>query len=175
MRFLILILILLIPEVSESNSFQLKAGGVKNSFGYPSNEFNQNPLHSMHIPKPEQPIHKPGHKPGHQPRHGWYGPPYYLPPYNVFRPSYGGSRNTETIIIKEKEVIREVPVIIQPPEPEKVWVPPVYETKIVEGHFTNGIKETIEDGYRTFTDDPGQSIWVPEREIRVIKTPGYYR
>ena len=171
MKFFILILILLIPGVSDSDSFQIKNNGPGNSFQHDGNELYQKPGHPIHPPKPEQPIHKPSPKP----KHGWYGPPYYLQPYNTYSPYYGGSRNRETIIIKEKEIIRQVPLIIQQPAPEKVWIPPVYETKIIEGHFIHGIKETIEDGFRTFTDDPGQSIWVPEKEIQVVKTPGYYK
>lgn len=177
MKCLILLLIFLIPEVSNSDSFQIKIGGSGNSFRYSSNGFHQKQIHSIHTSKPEKPIHKPSCRP----KHGWYGPPYYLPLYNVFGPFYGRSRNRKTVIIKEKEIIREVPVIIQPPAPEKlaaperVWIPPVYEKKIIKGHFINGIKETIEDGYRTFIDDPEQNIWVPEKEIRVVKIPGYYK
>lgn len=175
MRFLILFLILVIPQVSNSDSSQIRKNYLGDSFKYNSNGVRQKPIHK---PKPELPIHKPGHKPGHKPDHGWHGPPYYLPPYNVYRPSYGyngQSRDPETVIIREREIIREVPVIIQQPVPEKVWVPPVYETKIIKGHYIGGIKETIEDGYRTFSDDPEQNIWVPEKEIQVVKTPGYYK
>lgn len=171
MKWLILLLIFLMPEVSNSDGFQIKIGGSGNSFRYSSNGFHKKQRHSIHTPKPEKPIHKPSCRP----KHGWYGPPYYLPPYNVFGPFYGRSRNRKTVIIKEKEIVREVRVIIQQPAPEKVWVSPVYETKIIKGHFINGIKETIEDGYRTFIDDPEQNIWVPQKEIRVVKTPGYYK
>ena len=173
MKWLILFLILALPDGLNSNTIQADTSGSANAVGYRSDALHQKPISGIHPNKPKRPVHDRKRRY----KHGWYGPPYYLKPYHRIGPYYydGGSRSRETIIIKEKEVIREVPIFIPSPEPEKVWVPPVYETKIIKGHYINGIKETIEDGYRTFTDDPEQKIWVPEKEIQVVKTPGYYK
>lgn len=173
MKWLILFLILVIPEVSNSNGIQAHSGNSGNALRNSSDGLYQKPIQGIQSQKPKQPV--PRQKRRY--KHGWYGPPYYLKPYNKIGPyyGYGGSGSKETIIIKEKEVIREVPIIVPSPEPEKVWVPPVYETKVVKGHYISGIKETVVDGYRMFTDDPEQKIWVPEKEIQVVKTPGYYK
>lgn len=112
----------------------------------------------------------------------WYGYPRdpgirYGYPRKSRRYRHIPSRSRkETIIIKEKEVIREVPVIIQQPEPQKVWVPPVYEEKVVPGHYISGIREWVDDeGYQNFTDDDSKKVWIPEQTLKVLKKEGYWK
>jgi hypothetical protein len=160
-----------------------------NSFRYsnssifkPGHRPNHRPNH-----RPQQPIHKPGYKPGHKPihkpRHGWYGAPYYLPRYNTFRRGYygygsyggGGSSDNENVIVKEREIIKEVPVYIQPPAPERVWVEPVYEKQTIEGHYEASIVETIDaNGVRTFKNN-GVGVWLPKTTGLVLVKPGYWK
>jgi hypothetical protein len=58
----------------------------------------------------------------------------------------------------------------------RIWTPPVYETRIIQGHWTHGVQEvTGEDVIRSFTDDNGESIWVSEKKERIIIQEGYYQ
>lgn len=66
-------------------------------------------------------------------------------------------------------------MIVQHPEQKKVWVPPVYEEKVVPGYYTSGIKEWVdEEGYQNFTDDESKKIWIPKQTIKVVKKEGYW-
>ncbi|THB79958.1 MAG: hypothetical protein D3926_09610 [Desulfobacteraceae bacterium] len=109
-----------------------------------------------------------------RPDHPWDGYPYRMRPYRLHWPV---KREKETVIIREKEVIREVPVIIErpAPEPQKTWVPPVVEEKVIPGHYTHGIRSFVdEDGILNFVDDNTRSVWIPEHTVQVVRQEGYW-
>lgn len=177
LRLTIIISVLLISAANASEwQLNLNHPSGNNSFSYSSDALKYGNDKKTH---PRPPHVKP---PQVKPPPGKPYPPYMRDPgfwygYPRLGPWYG-PRNSrkETVIIKEREVIREVPVVIQPPEPEKVWVPPVYEEKVVPGHYTSGIREWVdEDGYRNFADDDSKSVWIPEHTIRVIVQEGYWK
>lgn len=111
-------------------------------------------------PKPVNPIYKPGD-----------GRPN-KPPYKRPRTGRNYSSEKETIIIIEKTV--EVPGKEKTMEKDKTWVPPVYESVTIPGHWTSGVKEERVEGVRSFSDDDTQRVWIPEKTIKVEIRPGYY-
>lgn len=144
------------------NSFDYTSGASKYNHSRSKSPHRRN----FHDTRPNSKPYPPyWHDPG-----SWYG-------YPRLSPWYGPrNANKKTVIIKEKEVVREVPVIIQLPEPQKTWIPPIYEEKVVPGHYTGGIKEWVdEEGYRNFTDDDSKSIWIPEHTVKVIKQEGFWQ
>lgn len=170
MAKLFIILYALIISTANADEWRLN---LNNPAGHHSFRYSGSTLNSKR-PHDKTPDHKRPHVKPYPPYRRdpgfWYGYPRLSPGY--------GRRNPrkETIIIKEKEVIREAPVIIQAPEPERIWVPPVYEEKIVPGHYSSGFKEWIDEkGYRNFTDDDSKRIWIPEHTIKTIKQEGYWR
>lgn len=117
-------------------------------------------------------------KKGKDPHQGknYEGYPYYGNPHGFKSKKRSHS---QTVIIKEKETIREivkeVPVAVPQEVKERKWVPPVYTKKTIPGHYITGILETVDEkGVRTFTDDDTVREWVPEKTIWVVTTPGYY-
>ncbi|MDD9302117.1 MAG: hypothetical protein HUK40_07135 [Desulfobacter sp.] len=46
--------------------------------------------------------------------------------------------------------------------------------KTIPGHYAPGIKkERDENGVLVFSDDNENKIWVPERKVKELVTPGY--
>lgn len=159
---LILSLFLIAPELM-AEQYQIKG-----SAGYRSGGINRHspprPVHQIVKPRPPYWARDPG---------DWYGYPRVT---SGFYYGGGGSHTKETIIIKET-VKEQQPIIIQvpAPEPEKEWVPPIYENKTIPGHFTSAITETVDgDGVKTFANN-GEQVWVPESNQNSLVSPGYWR
>ena len=61
------------------------------------------------------------------------------------------------------------------PEPDKVWVPPVTETRTVPGYWDYAIKKTWMGDYWRFEQDLGDKTWVPESQVTVVTQEGYWK
>lgn len=61
------------------------------------------------------------------------------------------------------------------PEPDKVWVPPVTETRTVPGYWDYAIKKTWMGDYWRFEQDFGDKTWVPESQVTVVTQEGYWK
>ena len=117
------------------------------------------PVHPGSPGKPVHPIY-PGYKPGHG------------------RPVYWWSASTT--------VVQETPPIIivnnpppaapaPPPEAEKVWVPPVMDTRIEPGYWDYGIKKAWMGDHWRYEQDHDERIWVPESLVKYVKQEGYWK
>ncbi|MCB2147073.1 MAG: hypothetical protein KQI81_11405 [Deltaproteobacteria bacterium] len=117
------------------------------------------PVNPGYPGKPVHPIY-PGYKPGH-------GRPVYWWP--------AGST-----------VVREPPTIIivnnpppaapaPPPEPEKMWVPPVMDTRTEPGYWDYGIRKIWMGDHWRYEQDLDERIWVPESQVKYVKQEGYWK
>ncbi len=117
------------------------------------------PVHPGSPGKPVHPIY-PGYKPGH-------GRPVYWWPAST-------------------TVVQETPPIIivnnpppaapaPPPEAEKVWVPPVMDTRIEPGYWDYGIKKMWMGDHWRYEQDHDERIWVPESQVKYVKQEGYWK
>lgn len=112
--------------------------------------------------KPVHPIH-PGDKPDY-PGHRWPG--YWWPATSTV------VRETETIVIVQTPP-QEAP---QPaPEPEKVWVPPVMDTRTEPGYWDYGVKKMWMGDHWRFEQDFDEKTWVPESQVTYVKQAGYWK
>ncbi len=163
---LLICLLFLTPCTSDATEWQFGAGAYGTSIVAGSKIEPKHPIHKPHKKRKKQ-------KRKRRDRVGeWYG----YPTWPSFRRSLGHSniRGSTQVIIQKETIIKEVQV--KPSEPERIWTPPVYEIRIIQGHWTHGVQEvTGEDGIRSFTDDNGESIWVPEKKERIIIQEGYYQ
>ena len=126
-------------------------------------------------PRPGERFKPPGHRPG-KPGHPIY--PGYRPPWPGQGPLPSPWPATTTIV-------REVqPVIIvntppaadppAPPEPQKVWVPPVMDTRVEPGYWDYGIRKVWMGDHWRYEQDFDRPTWVPEREVRYVRQEGYW-
>jgi hypothetical protein len=117
--------------------------------------------------KPVHPVY-PGYKPG-KPGHGHPGRNH---------PRYGWSSGTT--------VVREVqPIIIvnhpapqtpaAPPEPEKIWVPPVMGTRTEPGYWDHGIKKRWMGDHWRYEQDFETRKWVPESQVAIVEQEGFWK
>lgn len=89
-------------------------------------------------------------------------------------------RPVATTVVQEIQPIIVVspPLPTQPPlpsEPEKVWVPPVTDTRTETGYWDYGIKKTWMGDHWRYEQDPEQRVWVPESQIEVVTQAGYWK
>lgn len=111
--------------------------------------------------KPVHPIY-PGDKPC---RPGYQRPGYGWPVTGTV------VRETETIIVVNTPPPAEPP---PPPEPEKVWVPPVMDTRTEPGYWDYGVKKVWMGDHWRYEQDLDIRTWVPESQVRYVKQAGYW-
>lgn len=105
--------------------------------------------------------------PTHPVRHPHYRPKYRWPggPPTVVR-------EIQPIVILTPAPSQEPP---PPPEPQKVWVPPVMGTRTEPGYWDYGIRKVWMGDHWRYEQDVDQPIWVPERQVEVVKQEGYWK
>ena len=120
------------------------------------------PVHPGVPGKPVHPIY-PGHKPGRPPIHD--RPRYWWPVTNTV------VQEPPTIIIVNTPPAAEPPA---PPEPEKVWVPPVMDTRTEPGYWDYGVKKVWMGDHWRYEQDVEDKTWVPESQVQYVKQEGYW-
>lgn len=108
------------------------------------------------------PIH-PGHKPGRP------GPSY---------PGYGRTGGTTVVQELQPIVVINNPVPVEPlpaPQPQKIWVPPVMETRTLPGYWDYGIKKRWMGDHWRYEQDFGQKNWVPASQVEIVTQAGYWK
>jgi hypothetical protein len=125
------------------------------------------PLHErMFNPgKPGKPTHPiyPGDKPGRPGGGHW---PFWRP--------------VSTTIVREVQpvIIVNTPPTTQaepPPEPEKVWVPAVMDTRTEPGYWDYGVKKRWMGDHWRFEQDFATRVWVPETQVKYVSQEGYWK
>jgi hypothetical protein len=81
-------------------------------------------------------------------------------------------REIQPIIIVTQPPPQEPPPA---PEPEKVWVPPVMGTRTEPGYRDYGIRKSWMGDHWRFEQNFDQPIWVPEKQVEVVKQEGYWK
>lgn len=135
---------------------------------HPSNRLGRHrfperlPYHPKHPGKPVHPIY-PGTKPG---KPGYHRPIYWWPATRTV------VRETETIIIVSPPPPTEPPA---PPEPQKVWVPPVMDTRTEPGYWDYGVKKIWMGDHWRYEQDAENKVWVPASQVPYVKQAGYWK
>ena len=127
------------------------------------------PVDQHHPVKPVHPIH-PGQKPGH-PGHKPDRPGHHRPA-TVWPVTTAVERDPQTIIIMQTPPPEEP----QPaPEPPKIWVPPVMDTRTEPGYWDYGVKKVWMGDHWRFEQDLDDRTWVPETQVTYVKQAGYWK
>jgi len=103
-------------------------------------------------------------KPRHRPGHGR--------PITVWPGSTTVVREIQPIVIITPPSPQEPPPA---PEPEKVWVPPVMDTRTEPGYWDYGIRKVWMGDHWRYEQDFDQPTWVPEKQVDVVKQEGYWK
>lgn len=64
---------------------------------------------------------------------------------------------------------------VPPPEPEKVWVPPVMDTRTEPGYWDFEIKKVWMGDHWRYEQDLKERTWVPATQVEFVKQAGYWR
>ena len=124
-------------------------------------------MDNRHAGKPVRPVY-PGNKPGSP----GYGHPV------KHRPRYGWPTGT-TVVREVQSVIivnnppPEAPAA--PPQPEKVWVPPVMGTRTEPGYWDHGIRKVWMGDHWRYEQDFEDRKWVPESQVAIVEQQGYWK
>lgn len=122
---------------------------------------SQLPVYPGSTGKPVHPIY-PGHKPC---KPGHDRPRYWWPVSTTV------TQEPPTIIIVNAPPAAEPPV---PPEPEKIWVPPVMDTRTEPGYWDYGVKKIWMGDHWRYEQDFEEKTWRPESEVQYVKQAGYW-
>ncbi|WP_319407578.1 hypothetical protein [uncultured Desulfosarcina sp.] len=117
------------------------------------------PVHPGDPGKPVHPIY-PGYKPAH-------GRPVYWWPASITVVQEA----PPIIIVNNPPPAAPAPL----PEPEKVWVPPVMDTRTEPGYWDYGIRKVWMGDHWRYEQDHDERIWVPESQVNVVKQEGYWK
>ena len=88
--------------------------------------------------------------------------------------------STTTTIVREIQpiVILNNPPPAEPipaPEPQKVWVPPIMDTRTEPGYWDYGIKKVWMGDHWRYEQNVEERIWVPESQVAYVKQEGYWK
>jgi len=113
---------------------------------------------------------KPGHRPGH---------PVNKPCIRQRRRPMVWYPVAHTTVVREQSpvaVVRQPPVPepARPPEPRKIWVPPVMDTRTVPGFWDYEITKTWMGDHWRFDQNLKEKKWVPEAVVQYVKQEGYW-
>ncbi|HSO18399.1 MAG TPA: hypothetical protein VLT88_03015 [Desulfosarcina sp.] len=120
------------------------------------------PMDRPHEVKPDHPIH-PGHRPDHRrrDRHRYAWPV------------------TSTVVQEPPTIVIVNPPAAEapapPPEPQKVWVPPVMGTRTEPGYWDYGIKKVWMGDHWRFEQDLDDKTWVPDSQWTFVVQAGYWK
>lgn len=120
------------------------------------------PTHPGSPGKPVHPIY-PGDKPG-RPGHG--------------RPGYWWPAGRTVVQEIQPVIIVNNPPPAEPapaPELEKMWVPPVMDTRTEPGYWDYGIRKVWMGDHWRFEQDFTDKTWVTESQVEYVKQEGYWK
>jgi len=81
-------------------------------------------------------------------------------------------RETQPIII----VYNPPPVApAPPPTPQRIWVPPVLDTRSEPGYWDYGVKKVWMGDHWRYEQDHEKRVWVPASQVKYIKQEGYWK
>jgi hypothetical protein len=108
---------------------------------------------------------RPAHKPGKHSKPGHDRPGYYRP----FRTTV--VRESQPIIIINNPPPTPPPPV---PEPERIYVPPVMDTRTEPGYWDHGIKKRWMGDHWRYEQDFEIKTWVPATQVEYVKQEGYW-
>ncbi|MBR9985109.1 MAG: hypothetical protein KFF68_04295 [Desulfosarcina sp.] len=108
------------------------------------------------------------------------------PGYPVYHPGRPGHGRPGYWWPAGTTIVREIqPIIIlnhpppaapaPPPEPEKVWVPPVMDTRTEPGYWDYGVKKVWMGNHWRYEQNHDERIWVPASRVKYVKQEGYWK
>ena len=95
------------------------------------------------------------------------------------RPIHVWPSGTTSVVREIQPIVIVAPPMPEPPpslpEPAKVWVPPVMDTRIEPGYWDYAIRKVWMGDHWRYEQDKDRPKWVPERRVEFVKQEGYWK
>ncbi len=93
------------------------------------------------------------------------------------RPVYWGPAVTTVVKEIQPIIIVNLPLPAEPaaaPEPQKVWVPPIMDTRTEPGYWDYGVRKMWMGDHWRYEQDVADKTWVPDSQVEYVKQEGYW-